>query len=76
MVPAAPTCLLPEQVNAADETMQAVAAAARVSPSFHYFHMYMPWTAGKEFHRKSTQSKLSEEGNIRLCKHCLNPGCH
>lgn len=62
------------QVNAADETMRAVAAAMGVT-KLPYFHMYMHGQLAKNFTANLHKVSYLKRA-IADCKQCLNPGCH
>lgn len=62
------------KVNAADETMRAVAAAMGVT-KLPYFHMYMHGQLAKNFTANLHKVSYLKRA-IADCKQCLNPGCH
>ncbi|DBA66380.1 TPA: hypothetical protein ACH3X2_002362 [Trebouxia sp. C0005] len=62
------------KVNAADDTMRAVAAAMGVT-KLPYFHMYMHGQLAKNFTANLHKVSYLKRAIID-CKQCLNPGCH
>lgn len=63
-----------EQVNTADDTMRAVAAAMGVT-KLPYFHMYMHGQLAKNFTANLHKVSYLKRA-ISDCKQCLHPGCH
>lgn len=62
------------KVNAADDTMRAVAAAMGVT-KLPYFHMYMHGQLAKNFTANLHKVSYLKRA-IADCKQCLHPGCH
>ncbi|KAL3137223.1 hypothetical protein ABBQ32_006774 [Trebouxia sp. C0010 RCD-2024] len=62
------------KVNAADDTMRAVAAAMGVT-KLPYFHMYMHGQLAKNFTANLHKVSYLKRA-ISDCKQCLHPGCH
>lgn len=65
---------LHSQVNAADETMLAMASALGVT-KLPYFHMYTHGQLAKNFTANLHKVSYLRRA-ISDCKQCLTPGCH